>query len=621
MFIRETSKTDKKSGKKYISYQLVESVRTDRGPRQTILLTIGAEVQLLPEERKLLANRIEEILAGITTLFTCPEHIENLANHFAKKLLQKPPVNDLQNETTPEEPIKDFAKVDLNTIQHENARTIGAEYIAYAAYKKLNLDGLFSSLGFTEKMREAAAAIIISRAVFPASDRATHLWLRHHSGLDELMNTSFSSLSLDQLYRISDRIITHKSTIEKHLASRERELFGLQEKIILYDITNTYFEGKCDKHNKARRGKSKEQRSDSPLVALGVVIDSDGFPKHSEIFEGNVNERATLQDMLLRLNRKCQATRPIVVMDSGIATKENVEWMNSQGLLYIVMMKKKLRPEPEQAQEIVIRDDSKHFVSVSMKYDDETGDNLLYCYSEQRQLKEQDIKKSQQSKLEESLQDIKKAIQSERRNKNYAELQRKIGRLKQKYSRVCQYYNIILHPDKDGLKAVGIEWNYDEEKMNRSFNGTYSIRTNVQEIDPKKLWEIYMMLGEAEACFRCLKSEAGLRPNFHQEENRIDGHIFISILAYHLIACIRKVLCEQEISYSWKYIRERMQSHILISTKMKTEEGNIIHLRSCSETEPFHKEIYQTLNLVTKPIKLKKTVLKNLQNVVSKNRQ
>ncbi len=614
MFIRQTIKCDKRSGKKYSSYQLVESVRTENGPRQNILLTIGSDLELSPEERKLLANRIEEIISGVLVLFSCPEHIEGLAQHFAKKLTQKIDLAKVNNPL--EDNFEHFVEVDINTIRHENVRTIGAEHIAYSIYQELNLDGLFCSLGFSKKQREAAAATIIGRAVFPASERGTHLWLLHRSGLDELMGKSFGTLSLDQLYRVSDEIVSHKSMIEKHLSHRERTLFHLQESIILYDITNTFFEGTCKGHSKAKRGKSKEKRSDSPLLALGMILDSDGFPKHSEIFEGNVNERATLQEMILRLNKQCFAAQPIIVMDSGIATQANVEWLKSQNLFYIVMMKKKFRPHPDEAQDVVIRDNEDHFVSGSLRSDDETGDNFLYCYSEQRKLKEQDIKVSQQKKLEDGLEKIRKAIKSKGGKKNLVLLQRKIGRLKQQHSRVCQHYDIVLTPSKDGIFATEISWTYDPEALNRSFNGTYSMRTNMKDLDPKQLWNIYMMLSEAEACFKCLKSDAGLRPNYHKEESRIDGHIFISILAYHLIACIQMKLKKHGLKYTWSFIREQMHSHVLVSTKLRTKDKRIIFTKSCSEPEKFHKEIYSGLGIGQKPIKMQK-IISGDQNVVS----
>jgi transposase len=632
MFIRDTHKVDKKTGKKYTSYQLVEAFRTPKGPRQRILATINADLNLSLEERKLLANRIEEIVLGYSkSFFQPPEHVEVLAHHFAQLVLQNQsdqitpppppppegPVNNHENE--PEE--TDYQPVDLNNVQHEIARSIGAEHVAYSAYRELGLPELFKELGFSKKQQQLAAGTIIGRAIAPASERATHHWLQNCSGLGELIGNSFATIHLSDLYKISDRIFEHKNKIENHLCEKEKDLFKLKESIILYDITNTYFEGSCKVHSKAKRGKSKEKRSDCPLISLGVVLDEDGFPKYSEIFEGNINERSTLKTMISRLDRGCGGNRrltlrPIIVMDAGIATKENIEWLKSEGYLYIVMMKQKYRPLIEEASEIIVRNEKKQYVSVSLTKDEASGDNLLYCYSEQRHHKEKDIKETKVAAFEAGLKHIRDGLFTPRRMKNADKIKDRIGRLKQSYRRVSQHYQIEVHVDSDGQTAKDITWTYNSIELERSFSGTYSLRTNVTDLTPENLWELYMMLNEAESCFRCLKSEAGLRPNFHQLEQRIDGHIFISLLAYHLIATIQKKLRQQAIIYSWETIRAKMRTQTLVTSILKHKNGDKIYIRAATAPEGFHQKIYGALNIPAKPCGYHKRKVKQ-EDVVS----
>lgn len=608
MFIRKTIKTDRRTGKIYHSYQLVEAYRSAAGPRQKILLTVGSDLDLDSSERKDLANRIEDILKGTTSLFPCSDKVEGLAQHFAKLLRQK------QASTTteivkPQHEENDFHTVDINNIRHTNVRTIGPSYIALEAYKELGFNELFSDLRFTEKQQSIAAAAIIGRAVYPSSEHALHKWLKFTSGLDELLGISFAKLSLDQLYFISDDLYKSKRKIEKHLLERERTLFNLKEKIILYDITNTYFEGTAKGHPKAKRGKSKEKRLDAPLLSFGVVLDSDGFPKHSEIFPGNLNERATLEEMIIRLNKRETDSKPIIVLDSGIATKDNIKWLKANGYSYIVMMKRKDRPPKESCEEVVIRDKGGQFISATLKYDSETDDHILWCYSQERLKKENDIKQHKTNALESALIHLKEGLNRPNRMKTLEKVHQKIGRLREKYSRLAQHYEIVVSPADNGKDAKDITWTYDEANVNQSFSGTYTLRTNVKDLSAESIWEIYVMLSEAESCYRCLKSEAGLRPNWHILEHRIDGHIFLSLLAYHLIVTIRKKLRDHEINDSWKTIREGLENHSIITTTLKTKEGSTIYLRQASEPNEYQKAIYRALGLTLKPIKTEKTIV------------
>lgn len=601
MFIRKTIKTEPKTGKEYVSYQLVESFRTANGPRQRILGTIGAKIALNDAERKELANRIEDIVSGVSSLFNVPQHIEALAQHFAKLVLQSRQSTPSQETVieSKKEPV--YHSVDLSSIEHRKARSIGAERVALAAYQKLGFDSLFEELGFSKRQRMVAAGSIIARAVFPTSELATAEWLANASGLDELLGTSFENLDPNPLYRISDVLYAHKAKIELHLSQRAKDLFQLRETVILYDITNTYFEGAVKGHSKAKRGRSKEKRSDSPLISLGVVLDSDGFAKHSEIFEGNLNEPSTLQTMISRLNQQTRHLKPIVVMDSGIATKANIAWLRSEGYRYIVMARQKKRPPRSESSEVMIRDEGDYFITGTLTKDLETGDTLLQCFSNQRHKKEQCIKTSSQKAFEAKLESLKEGLLKVKGTKSYQAILRSIGRLHQKYPRLAKSYTIEVKPSKDGSQAEIIEWAYNETAVERSYSGTYTLTTNIHDLDEKSLWGIYVMLSEAEACYRSLKSEAGLRPNWHKKEGRIDAHIFISMLAYHLISAIRHELRLKGVSYSWDQIRNRMKTQVIITTSLHTESQEIITIRTASEPESFHQQIYNLLNLPGKP--------------------
>ena len=333
MFIRKVRKTDPKSGKKYFYYQLVESYRTPRGPRQGTLLNLGS-LGLDASELKDLANRIEEILNGSKRLFEPSQKIEKLARHYAT-LLRKKKLKENADEN--KKNTSHYETVDINSVKHDDVKEIGCEIVGHWAYNQLEFSKILRRFGFTKAEIDRAKVLILGKLINPGSEREIYNWFTERSGLFEIMGIETDSISLSSLYRIQDKLITNKEEIEKELVLKERELFGLGEKLILYDLTNTYFEGVVSSSELSQRGHSKDKRHDRPLVTLGLIIDEDGFPKASKIFKGNVSEPSTLNKILdeLMLSYPRLLTRPTVVMDAGISTEENLDLIKKRGLDYI----------------------------------------------------------------------------------------------------------------------------------------------------------------------------------------------------------------------------------------------------------------------------------------------
>ena len=294
MFIRKTSHINNKNGQQYFTYKLVESVRTQRGPRQRTLLNIGKDFSLPKEQWKELADQIESFVTGQPLLFKATPEIEKLAERLARKISRKhgqgdPPSTNAQ----PHEP--DFQTVDINSLDTEQIRSVGGESVVLDAIGQLKLDQKLAELEGNKLNVEAAIGVIAARLLAPSSELATHLWLQHQTAIDDLMDTSFEDLSQDRVYRVSDMLLKNKEEIEAHLQRQETSLFNLDEKILLYDLTNTFFEGSGRYNEKAHFGVSKEKRTDCPLVSLAMVMDADGFPKKSEVFAGNISEPGTLE--------------------------------------------------------------------------------------------------------------------------------------------------------------------------------------------------------------------------------------------------------------------------------------------------------------------------------------
>jgi transposase len=448
--------------------------------------------------------------------------------------------------------------------------------------------------------------LIIGRLVHPGSERHLHRWAQYLSGLDELIKTDFTHLSLNSLYKVTDLLYEHKTEIEKHLRARENDLFSLNETIILYDLTNTYFEGRAASNSKAKFGRSKEKRSDCKLLTLGLVIDSEGFPKTSQVFEGNQSEPETLLKMVEALHQKdpTRTEKPTIVLDAGIATDDNLNLLKEH-YHYIAVSRKKIDP-PDSDDFIIIKETKQNKVEAKrISVDDEI---FLYCKSNLKRQKEQSMQSRLEQNFQEQLSHLSKSIYKKGCTKRYDKVLLRIGRLKEKYKQIARFYQIQVE-EKDGL-ACRITWEYLKEQSDQRFSGAYFLRTDRFDLSEKLIWSIYIMLTQLEDALRILKSELLLRPVFHQKENRSDAHIFITLLAYHLLHSIRSCLRQKNVHMSWQLIRDRMSTHCRLTNRIKTIDGDTLFIRKCSEPEDFHKTIYDALRLDYIPCKTKKYMIK-----------
>jgi hypothetical protein len=617
MFIKEIKKRNSSFGREFICHRLMESYRTERGPRQRTILNLGT-LNLAKERWKELADCIEAKVTGQQSLFEVDHYIEQLATHYSSILIHRRLTVMPGERKEKEEP--EYETVDIKSFSHSQTRTIGAEYVGLSMFKKLGLGQLFERLGFSKRENDLVALSIVGRLVHPGSERRTRKWAQHLSGLDELLGTDFSQLSNNALYRILDMQLSHKEEIEQHLKIRERHLFSLKENIILYDLTNTYFEGEAKNNTKAKQGRSKEKRKDAPLLTLGMVIDEMGFPKTSKIFEGNVSEPGTLIEMIEALQgstieRKSNSEKKefskknnkgiTVIIDAGISKEENLTFLKGEGYDYICVARNKPIDfsEIDKTALLTIKKDKDNKVEVEMiKKEDET---ILYCKSSLKAKKEEAMRSLFQERFEKELKKIAASLSKKGGTKKYDKVLERIGRQKERYSPIAHYYKIEVE-NKNGI-ATSIDWKfYNEQKAQERFSGSYFLRTSRMDLTEEEIWSLYVMLTNVEDAFRYLKSELNLRPIWHQKEARSDAHLFNAVLAYHLLVSIQTELRRDEINMRWWYIRELLSSHVRITTAMTNKKGERIYIRDCTDPEPFHKRIYNALKLNYYPIKAKR---------------
>jgi transposase len=600
MFIRCTTIKTSKSGETYKSFRLVESERVNGKVKQRTLINLGRYFDVPQSQWQALSKRIDQLLTGQSAFLSIEldTQLEELAQRYAAQVIAS-------RSTVSDEDIK-FEAVDIGSLALVRPRRVGIEALALHAVKQLTLDDKLAALGFNQRQVAAALGNIIGRMATPASELATHSWLQTTSGLGELMGVDFEAMGRDSLYQVSDLLWKHREAIETHLYQQERDLFNFTETITLYDLTNTFFEGEAKTNSKAKRGRSKEKRSDCALVTLGLVLDGSGFPRKSQVFPGNASEPQTLQTMLEGLEGRSGST---VILDAGIASEANIQYLIEHGYHYIVVSRKRKRDFDEDRATIV-KTVPGQTVKAQKVIIEETGEVELYCHSQLREKKEQAIQDRFAEKYETALHSLNNGLSKKGTTKKYTKVLERLGRLKEKYARAAQHYDVMVTPDNESEQAVSIHWERVEKAHSQATHpGVYCLRTNLTDWDEETLWRTYTMLTDLEGVFRSLKSELGLRPIYHHKEKRVSGHIFITLMAYHLVQTLRCQLKAKGVHDSWQTIRRKMENQQRITVILQREDGKTIHLRKATRAEPQQSTIYKMLEISTQPGGIKRTLV------------
>lgn len=609
MFIRRTvSKNKKYDNEKYYTYRLVESYRLNGAVKQRVLLNLGADFTVDKDDWSILSTRVEDIIKQRESLFDIDKELESLAQQYALQIISSQSKSSETVET-------DYQSIDINSIKQVNPKTIGAEHIVYETIKELELPNLFEQLDLTPIAINSAIGTLIAKTINPVSDKRSIEWLRDTSGAGELYDCDYNNISNNSFYRAADILLIHKDKIEQHLYNKTKQIFKYNETITLYDLTNTFFEGDATNIDKAKRGRSKEKRSDAKIITLAVILDSSGFIKNSKIFSGNVSEPSTLKEMIddLKIVKTNDSnsktlfttnTNSLVVMDAGIASQENIDYLKAQNYEYLVVSRKRDKLFDETKACIVKSDKDNNTIvraqKVEIKNDkNEIEEIELYCHSKPRAAKEDSMSQRVQTKFIESLEYLKAGLTLPRRMKQYDKVLQKVGALKSDNSTISKYYDVIVKKDPDSSNAIDISWNEKIGTDNKSaMNGVYCLRTNNTTMDEKTLWKTYTTLTDLESVFRTLKTELGLRPIYHKTQKRVDAHLFITTIAYTIIHTIRYKLKANNINYSWTTIKNIISPQVRITTTANCKDGKVLYRRTSSLlTNEKQKEIYNTLNI------------------------
>jgi len=597
MFIREYRTKNKKTGKIYIKHQLVESYRTEAGPRQRIVMNLG-KVNLKKSDWRRLAFALEGKLSGQDTLLDEPE-----INTAADAAMRNYDFYKIRKKN--KAPAGNSLTIDLEKVGTCACRSLGPELAGNNAWGRLSMDTILKEAGLDRKSRELAKAVVLARLISPASEVATLKWIKERSSVAEIINTDLLKVKKDPIYEIADILLYHKEKVEKLLREKEKDIFPTSSTLFLYDLTNTYFEGKCKNNSIAKRGKSKEKRSDCPLIALALLVDSRGYPVFSQIYEGNKSEPITLADVLDRLEADSKKTlfsaRPTIVADRGIATKDNIALLVKRGYPYMVIERKRseagYKKEFEKAKnnfdKIVKGDGIIYFKKI--KYANKAR---LLVLSEAKKEKEEAMDSLKEKRFLEDVGKLKKSV-SRGSVMLLPKIQIRIGRLIQKYPTVAKYYDIDTKKDKKNKKVLALVVNKKKEKRDdrKVLTGCYVIETTHIDMKAADILKSYHSLTRIEAAFKSLKTDLGIRPVYHQTGQRSMGHLFISVLAYHLLNTIELDLASKGERVKWSTIKDELSTHMRTTVILTGTDGGIHHTRVSSRPEPRHKEIYDLLKI------------------------
>lgn len=609
MFIREYKTNNKKTGIVYITHRLVEAYRNSEGANlQRIIMHLGT-LDLHKSEWRKLAAALEASLSGQLSFLDVDPEISIIAekaiehNNF-KKSKTLATITRKHNQ--------EIVEVDLQSIATTGSRTLGPELVANNEWERLNFDGILAGCGLNNKEIALSKGVILGRLIEPSSDFKTWEWLTTRSSLLEMLPIDLSKIGKDLVYETADILLSSKSKIEEKLRNQENLLFPSDIKIFLYDLTNTYFEGSALKNDLAHHGKCKSKRMDCPLVTLALVVDSFGFPVFSQIYAGNQSEPETLADILNKIITDQQiilgSSKPTIIMDRGIAITENIALLREKNFNYVIIERRASEKDYIKEFETAKKDFTKIDTCKKSEYGDENhvyikkieNDEMtcrVLCLSEGRERKEQAIDTKKEERFLCDISKLKKSI--EKGNiKDIGKIHERVGRLKEKYSSMAKYYNITIIGDGDSLQAIEVLLERKPIRETRNvLTGCYVIETTHKELVAEEIWNLYMTLTSVEGAFRSLKTDLGLRPVYHQNSTRTQGHLFISVLAYHLLINIERRLRNNGDTRKWETIKKQLSTHQR-TTVIFTDKNDVInHIRVSGNPESIHKEIYKMLGV------------------------
>lgn len=507
MYLRHTIR--KKDGKVHRYWRLVRSVRIGRRVIQQTVAHLGEL-----DER----GRID-------------------ARELARQLIGSPEQARLFDDGCCDSAVP----VRLKGIRIERSRQFGDVYLALALWRGVGLADLCERLLPPGKERvpweKMAAILVAARLCEPSSElHIAEDWLRR-TALGDLLQLNDEQVNKDRLYRALDQMLTHKAALEAHLSRRCGELFAMQNDVLLYDVTSTYFEGRAEANSLAQRGYSRDHRPDCKQVCIALVVTFDGFPLGYEVFPGNTHDSRTVRSIITAMEARHGALGRVWISDRGMASAENLQWLRDTGRRYIMgAPKSELKQFASELAASSGWRSIRQGIEVKLVRCSETGDSIILCRSSDRRSKEQAMHDKFSGRIAEALTRLAGRISRAKKRLDAAAVNRQIGRILQQNQRAAARFEIRLVEDQSC--PAGFRLHFESKQSFDDWaavsEGAYVLRSNIGNWTEQQLWSAYIQLTQAEAAFRIQKDELHVRPVWHQRADRVEAHILVCFLAFVL---------------------------------------------------------------------------------------
>jgi len=565
MYIRKI--TRKKDGKTHAYWALVESRRTERGPRQHVVAYLGE--------------------MDATGRLGLQKVAEGRSDHQA----------NLYENLEPE-----WVEVNVRGVRTERVRDFGDIWLAIQLLKRLGLMEFFHQVmpAGREKSPWADLACVLTIARFcnPRSELYIAEHFYGHTALADLIGIPNDKVYDNRLYRALDKLLPHKEALEKHLKQRFGELFDIEYDLLLYDVTSTYFEGEAANNSQAKRGYSRDQRPDCKQVCIALVVTKEGIPLGYEVFGGNRHDSTTVQEIVEKMEERYGAADRIWVMDRGMVSDANIEFLKQNGRRYIIGTPKSLLKKFER--ELLSGDWEKINEGLQVKKcasPDGTEETFILCRSAARKEKEQAMIERFTGRIEKELEKIQTSCQKGRL-KNPTVAERRIGRLLERNSRAARLFDIeVVKNQIDGRLSILWRKVTDRQSWQQLTQGCYILRSNIADWSAEELWNAYIHLTDVEAAFRIQKNDLVLRPIWHQKEKRVQAHILVCFLAYVLWKCLSQMCKNSGLGDEPRKVIDEIKRIKLTDVILPTKKGVEIKLPCISKPNEHQRILLQHLGL------------------------
>ncbi|MCH7689131.1 MAG: IS1634 family transposase [Planctomycetes bacterium] len=567
-----------KEGKKRTYWALVKSIRTARGPRHEVVSYLG------------------ELQAGEKSEWA------NLARIVNKRPISSMPLFDTPQTT---EPVPETIEVRVGGARVERTRDFGNVYLALTLWRALELDQLLERImpdGYGKTPWHIVATILsLARFCEPSSElHIADTWYQRTS-LDDLMGVSADRVNPDRLYRAHDHLLKHKDDIEKHLKERYTTLFDAQYELLLYDVTSTYFEGEAKRNPQAKRGHSRDHRPDCKQVCIGLVVTREGLPVAYEVFEGNRHDSKTLQEIIETMELKHGKARRIWVLDRGMVSDENLQFLRDRDGQYIVGTPKATLKSFEKALLEQDWTQVEEGIEVKLRPGPEGNETFILCRSAARREKEKAMHDRFEKRIEEGLQSLERRLDKAKKKPNRSQVERQIGRLLGRNSRAAGLFDVkVIEVEREGAKGfLKMTWTKKDEwrEWAELSEGCYLLRTNLRDWTAKDLWKTYIQLTQAEAAFRTQKSELNLRPIWHHKEDRVQAHILFSFLAYAMWKMLELWMSRCGLGNGPRPLIEELARIKTNDVVLPTSNGREVRIRCVTQTDASQRTLLGRLGL------------------------